>query len=167
MTGAEIIGALLRDNSAGTAPVAAANIKGSRLPDNVALPALLVRNTSTVERQHLRRGSLVHTVDRVSVTVRARSYVERRDIMLWVRQRCAGRIGSIAGASGIAILTAGTGPELDGPGDTFERTQDFRVSYNAPGSETGYVPPSSGGSSGGTPITVGGSNSIDGLDWAP
>lgn len=131
MIGAEIIGALLRDNSTGIAPVAAANIKGSRLPDGVSLPALLVKTTSTVERQHLKRGLIVHTVDRVSVTVRAKSYVERRDIMAWVRQRCAGRTGSVAGATNVSILTAGTGPELDGPGDTFERTQDFRVSYDA------------------------------------
>jgi len=30
------------------------------------------------------------------------------------------------------VLTAGAGPELNGPGDSFERNQDFTVSYDAP-----------------------------------
>jgi hypothetical protein len=129
-TGLDIIGTLLRADAALIAAVPAERIKGGRLGD-VALPALLVKETSTVERQTLKRGGVTRTIDRVSVTVRAASYREQRLIMQLVRQCCAGRTGDIAGAVRVSILTAGTGPELDGPGNTFERTQDFRVSYDA------------------------------------
>lgn len=130
MTGADIIGALLRDPAEGLEPVAPSSIKAGRLPDGISLPALLVRVTSTIERQPLKRGTVVRTVDRVSVTVRANSYDEQRAVMIWVRQRCAGKTGDVGGGTRVSILTAGTGPEIDGPASSFERTQDFRVSYD-------------------------------------
>lgn len=131
MTGADIIGALLRADTDVIALVVVANIKGGRLPDDVTLPALLVKVTSTVERQPLKRSTLTRTVDRVSVTVRAASYNDQRQAIIRSRKACAGKTGNIAGALNVSILTAGAGPELDGPGNTFERTQDFRVSYDA------------------------------------
>lgn len=128
MDGADVLGALLL---AEPGPVPAANIKAGRLPDSTGLPALLVRVVSTVERQPLRRGNLVRTLDRVSITVRAGSYDEQRAVMQWVKQRCAGFVGPIAGSGNVSVLTAGMGPELDGPGNTFERTADFRCSFDA------------------------------------
>jgi hypothetical protein len=127
-TGVDIIGALLRADSSVTAFVPEVAIKAGRLPDGIALPALLIKATSTVERQPLKRGPSVRTVERVSVTVRAANYREQRLAMKLVRDCCAGKTGEIAGASSVSILTAGTGPELDGPANSFERTQDFRVS---------------------------------------
>lgn len=131
MTGADIIGTLLRADGDVLALVAIADIKGGRLPDDADLPALLVKVTTTVERQSLTRSALVRTVDRVSVTVRAETYEDQREAIRLVRACCAGRTGDIAGALSVSILTAGAGPELDGPGNTFERTQDFRVSFDA------------------------------------
>jgi hypothetical protein len=32
----------------------------------------------------------------------------------------------------VSILTAGTGPDVAGPNDSYEQTQDFRVSFDAP-----------------------------------
>jgi len=32
----------------------------------------------------------------------------------------------------VSVRTAGQGPELRGIGDTFDQTQDFRVSFNEP-----------------------------------
>lgn len=51
--------------------------------------------------------------------------------MKLVRDCCAGRTGNIGGGVNVSILTAGRGPELNGPGNTYERTADFRVSYDA------------------------------------
>ena len=131
MTGVDIIGALLRESAAVQALVPAERIKAGRLPDDVALPALLVAVTSEMERQQLKRGATTRTTQRVSVTVRAASYRDQREAIHLVRDCCAGRTGDVGGGSRVSILTAGAGPDLDGPGNTFERTQDFRVSYDA------------------------------------
>lgn len=129
MTGADIIGALLRADIAISAVVPIDRIRGGRLPDDVSLPALLVRTVSSIERPALRRGAAVSMTDRIAVTVRARSYDEQIEVMDAVLRCCAGRTGAIAGASAVAILNAGRGPDVIGPGDSYEQTQDFRVSY--------------------------------------
>lgn len=130
-TGLDVICTLLRESVDLTVVVPVERIKGGRLPDTIGLPALLVKETSTVERQTLKREGKTRTIDRVSVTVRAGNYRDQRVVMDLVTRCCAGRTGAIAGAIGVSIVTAGRGPELDGPGDTFERTQDFKVSYDA------------------------------------
>jgi hypothetical protein len=129
MTGVDIIGALLRDSAEITAQVTA--IKAGSLPDATALPALLVRLVSSVERQPLVRGGSVRLTDRVAVTVRANSYREQAAITQLVRNVCAGRTGTIAGATEVAVNSAGTGPDVGGPANSFEQTQDFKVGFNA------------------------------------
>lgn len=131
MTGVDIIGALLRADPAIVALVPTDRIKAAVLPEGVALPALLVRLVSSVEVQPLRRPLMVRTTDRISVTVRAISYREQREIIAAVKKACAGLTGTIAGALNASILTAGTGPDVGGPGNSFEQSQDFRVSYDA------------------------------------
>lgn len=130
MTGAAIIGALLAADQH-VIDIAADRIKEDRLPDGVALPALLVRTVSSVDQQPLKRGQTVRMTDRVAVTIRAASVRDRREAIRRVRACCAGRVGDIAGCLRVAILTAGLGPSLTGPGDSFEQTQDFRVSFDA------------------------------------
>lgn len=132
ITGSDIIGALLREHAPLTDRVVVGHIKAGRLPADVALPALAVTETSQVERTALVRGATVRTVDRVSVTGRFASHRDRKEIMELVKQACAGRTGAIAGVANVAIRPAGRGPDLNGPGDSFEKTADFRVSYDAP-----------------------------------
>lgn len=132
MTGAEIIGALLRDYTPLTALVPAASIKGGRLPEGQPLPALLVRVVSLIDRQPLKRQGWCRSTARIAVTVRAASYREQGIIIDHVRKCCAGRVGTIGGGVRVAILTAGLSPDVDGPGATFEQTQDFKVSFDAP-----------------------------------
>jgi len=132
MTGVDILGELLLADAPLIAAIPSAQIKAGALPENLALPALLVRMTSNVERQMLKRGATVRTMERISVAVRAVSYDEQRAAMALVVKACAGRTGSIAGADNVSVLTAGRGPDLRGPGNTFEQTQDFRVSFDAP-----------------------------------
>lgn len=131
MTGVDIVGALLRAEAA-ERPVAPDSVKAGMLPEGMALPALLVRSVSTIERLRLKRGTVVRTVERVSVTVRAASYREQVAIMKWARARCSGWVGNMAPAERISILFAGIGPDLLGPGNSFEQGTDFRVSFDEP-----------------------------------
>lgn len=132
MTGVDIIGALLGDDQAVLEMHTAERIKAGALAENVALPALLVRLVSSVERQPLKRGGSVRTVDRVAVTVRAKTYADQTTAIRLVRKACAGRTGEVGDATSVSVLTAGTGPDARGPGNSFEQTQDFRVSFDAP-----------------------------------
>ncbi|WP_294302175.1 hypothetical protein [uncultured Sphingomonas sp.] len=129
MTGADIIGAVLRAHAPLIAIVPVERIKGGRLPDDVALPALLVRTISSGERPALKRQATVRITDRVAVAVRAASYREQKAIMKLVRSCCAGRTGAVGGGQGVAIADAGGGPDLNGPGNSFEQSQDYRVGF--------------------------------------
>ena len=130
MTGAEIVGTLLRASPPLAEKVVPANVKLGRLPDNVTLPALLVRTVDVIERVMLKRGTSVRLVERVSVTVRANSYREQVDTIRLVRSAVAGFIGDMEGAGRISVTNAGTGPDLSGTGDSFEQAQDFRVTFD-------------------------------------
>lgn len=132
MTAAEIVGTLLRENAQVTGLVPAVRIKNGQLPDGVALPALLVRTVSLIERQELDRGPNVHTTSRVAVTVRAASYASQVQVIELVRKSIAGWFGAMPDAANISIRSAGTGPDVPGPGNSFEQTTDFRVSFNEP-----------------------------------
>jgi hypothetical protein len=134
MTGADVIGELLCGYPPLIIEVPIARIKGGRLPADTPLPALLVRTISSVERQRLKRGRTVRTTDRISVTVRAASWDDQLRIIDLVVDACADRIGTFAGLARTSVLTAGRGPDLDGPGDSFEQAQDFRVSFDKPNS---------------------------------
>lgn len=129
MTGVDIIGALLLADGPVTAKVAPVDIKAGRLPDTATIPSLLVRLTSGIERLQLKRVGKILMTDRVSVTVRASSYVDQTDIIQLVKDACAGKTGDVGGGENVSVLNAGTGPDVPGPGDTFEQTTDFRVSY--------------------------------------
>lgn len=131
MTGALIIGELLRADAALAALVPEERIKAGRLPDDVALPAVLVRIISENERQKLKRTGWERVIALVSVSVCAESYRQKDTIIGLVRSCCAGRTGDVGGGKSVSILTAGKGPDLIGPGNSFEQSQDFRVSFDA------------------------------------
>ena len=133
MSGVAIIDNLLRGSTAITETVSPADIKGGRLADDATLPVLLMRSLSIVDRQTLARESMVRSTERVSVTVRAAAYRDQRALIKLVRTACTGVVvDQIDDASNISVLTAGAGPELNGPGNSFERNQDFYVTYDAP-----------------------------------
>lgn len=130
-TGVDIVGSLLRAHAELLELVPVERIKAGALPEGVQLPAILVRLVSSVERQPLKRGTRTRTVDRVAVTVRGASYREQRAVIALVKPCCAGKTGDIGGGQRVSILTAGTGPDVRGPGDSFEQTQDFKTSFDA------------------------------------
>lgn len=132
MSGDLIIGALLGAKAELVALVPAGRTKAGRLPDDVELPALLVRSISRQERLRLKRAGMVRVAERMEVTVRARTYREQKAILDLVRSACAGKTGTIAGFARVAVTAAGGGPDVNGPASSFEKSQDFRVSYDAP-----------------------------------
>lgn len=132
MTGADILGALLYDYPPLLAVVPVERIKGGRLPPDTPLPALLVRTISSVDRPRLKRGFADRVLDRVSVTVRAASYDDQIRTLDLVVEACSHQRGAIAGAANVSVLTAGRGPDLSGPGDSFEQAQDFRIGFDKP-----------------------------------
>lgn len=130
MTGADIIGALLRADSSVTAKVPVARIRAALLPDATPLPALLVRTVSSIERRHLRRAVPL-TSERVSVAVRAGNYQDQVEIIGLVRECCAGLTGALGPAPWASVEYDSTSPDLIGPAATFEQTIDFTVKFTA------------------------------------
>jgi hypothetical protein len=132
MSGVTIISTLLEESEALLAAVPISRIKAGRLPDDAPLPALLIRRVSMTEEQMLKRGAVVRTIERISVAVRAGAYRDVAPILKLVRAACAGKLGTIGDFNNVAVLTAGMGPDVIGPGNSFEGTQDFRVSFDSP-----------------------------------
>lgn len=132
MSGTAIVTALLLDDPTMKGIADRGALKEDRLPDGVNLTAVLLRTVSSVDRQPLKVGQFVRSTERVAVTVRAGSVRERKAAIAIVRAACRGRTGDIAECRGVSVLTAGLGPSVAGPGDSFEQTQDFRVSFDAP-----------------------------------
>ena len=130
MTGVDIIAARLLAAPGVTSLVPVANIKQGALPENAPLPALLLRSVSAVELLTLKRGAVVRYVERVSVAVRAASYRDQVAVMKAVLAAAAGWTGDMAPAMRIAITSAGKGPDLRGPGNSFEQTRDFKVLFD-------------------------------------
>lgn len=132
MMGTSIVGAVLTAAAPVTSAVPVDRIKAGRLPDGVKLPALLLRTISVVERQPLKRSGWVRVTERVAVTVRAANYREQKAIIRSINAAGKGEHGNVAGAKRVSIRAAGIGPDVAGPADSFEQTQDFRVSFDAP-----------------------------------
>lgn len=132
MTGVDIVGGILRADTDTIAIIAPTSIKAGALPDNVVLTAALVRSVGSADRQTLKRRGFVRVTERVSVAVRASSYRDQVAAVKAIRRACASVTGNFGVAERVSILTAGTGPDMRGPADSFEQTQDFRVSYDEP-----------------------------------
>ena len=132
MTGVAIVGAAMRQYFPLHALIPADRIKAGGLPEGVLLPALLLRTISVVDRHWLKRGETIRSIARVSATVRAASYRDQCEAIRLVRAACSAEIEPIAGVLSMSILTAGTGPDVRGPGNSFEQAQDFRVSFDCP-----------------------------------
>jgi hypothetical protein len=130
--GVTIIGTLLRASTPITALVPVDRLKAGALPENAELSAILIRCVSSVERDRLKRGATTRTIDRIAVTVRTASYREQGELIDLIKAACAGKTGNIGGGVRVSILPAGIGPDVRGPGNSFEQTYDFRVSYDAP-----------------------------------
>ena len=135
MTGVSIIGALLAAHDPLIAVVPAERQKAGRLPDGIALPAVLVRVVDLIDAQPLKRTGWQRSTARIAVTVRAASYRQQGEVIRLIRRACAhdfiAAIDDLVDVERISVRTAGLGPDVNGPGNSFEQTQDFRVSFDA------------------------------------
>ena len=131
MSGTTIVGTLLREHEALTEVVPLERIKAGALPDGFELPAILLTQVSGVDRPVLKRGAKTRQSDRVAATIFAASYREQEQVKDLMRAAAAGKIGTVGDFTNTATTTAGVGPDLRGPGGRFEKTQDFRVSFDA------------------------------------
>ena len=129
MSGVTIIGALMEASAPLLAEIPADRIKAGRLPNGVGLTAALVRHVSTLDRVKL-DGTTERLTARIAVTVRAKSYREQGVAIALIRAACRGFVGNVAGFSRVSVLSAGLGPDVNGPGNSFEQTQDFKVSFD-------------------------------------
>ncbi|MEH3121082.1 MAG: hypothetical protein PGN16_03735 [Sphingomonas phyllosphaerae] len=127
-----IVGTLLRANTTLIEIIPEEWIKIAELPEDAPMDAILIRSVSLIERQFLSVGSVYQCSERVSVAVRTSKYRPQEAILRLVRQSCHGFTGALLDATAISIRTDGRGPDLRGPGGSFEKTQDFRVAYTVP-----------------------------------
>jgi hypothetical protein len=132
MSGADIASARLIAHADLKAIADRGALKEDRLPDGVALPIILLRTISSVDRQPLKQGGLRRSTDRIAVLVRARSVKERKALIKLIRSVAPGEDQAIADCFAVSTRLAGLGPSLLGPGDSYEQTQDLRVTYDAP-----------------------------------
>jgi hypothetical protein len=131
ITGAHIVGELLRDDNDFVASVPAEHIKLGAVPDGAPQPLVLIRRISSVDRDGLEPGDTTPTFDRVAVLVRADNYRDQCRLIKLVKDACRGKRGGFDTGCNFSVRPAGTGPDLRGPGNSYEQTQDFRVFYNA------------------------------------
>jgi hypothetical protein len=137
MSGSSIINELLEADPVLAVAAEEQRIKEDLWPENVELPAYLVRTISSTDRNNLTPGPFIRSFERISVTVRASSVRERKAEIDRVREAGRDRVGDFAGCFRVSVLTNGRSPTLIGPGNTFEQTQDFIVSFDRPVSPGG------------------------------
>lgn len=131
VTGAHIVGELLRADNDFVGSVPGENIKLGSVSPTAALPLTLIRKVSGVERDGLVPGETTPTFDRVSVLIRADNYRDQVRLIKLAKDACRGKRGGFDTSRNFSVRIAGTGPDLRGPGDSYEQTFDCRVFYNA------------------------------------
>lgn len=133
MSGVIIIGELLRAHDPLTDAVPLAQIKAWKLKQGSPLPSLVVTRVSRATRVMLDGSTLKTVTDRVQVTARAADGVQREAVLQLAHDACSGKLGTIAGYDGVAVLSAGTGPDFeDDAASIFMGSVDFRVTFNQP-----------------------------------
>jgi hypothetical protein len=133
MTGVAIVGELLAADAVFTAAVPAGNWDFWDLPQGTGLPSLLLTRPSRVEKLFLASMRYQMVTERIQATARASSAEERGAILKAVRNACRGKVGTIAGFSGVAVTIAGDGPDFkDDDAAIYIGSVDLRVAFNEP-----------------------------------
>lgn len=133
ITGADVVCERLRADGVLTAIVPVEKIKAGALPENIELPAILVLVVTSIDRETLAREGPTRFIDRIEVKVRATSYRQQRRIIGLIGKAVpVDYADAIAGAERVSILKAGRGPDLRGPGGSFDQSRDFRASGEIP-----------------------------------
>lgn len=130
MSGAAIARYLLAQSAAVTAVVTAERIYVGDIPQG-AIPAIGVRHVSGVERGTVAMSEASRfRTDRVQVTVHARTYQSKAEVLELIRTALSPNSGSINGFDVDSILPDGEGPDFDdASARIYERSRDFLVSW--------------------------------------
>lgn len=129
-----IIVALLKANADLMAKVPASRIYPGHIPQTAPLPALAYSNVSDNDR-HTVSGAepMVVETGRVQVTVAAKDYSGKEQLIGLVRKACANKRGLISGIAVLNVRSDGIGPDLDNDeAGIFGRTIDFLVTSRRP-----------------------------------
>jgi hypothetical protein len=131
MSGIAITRYILANDATLTATVPGARIFVGDAPVSTQLPAISVRQISGVERTTVAMSEASRfRMDRVQVTVYARTYASKESVLEAVRDALSPNSGSVNGFDLDSITPAGSGPDLDDPdAKIYERSRDFMVSW--------------------------------------
>lgn len=131
MDGVSIIRAVLTANAGVTALVPPDRIEAGTLPIGTQLDAIGIISVSSNDRNILAPRSTRHVSERVEVTAMAATYPRKKALLKAIKAAAADFVGEVDGASGVTILTAGTGPDvMDANASIFMGSQDFMVGFS-------------------------------------
>lgn len=131
MNGAAVIYQLLAADSAVTALVPDERIINGDLPQGIALPALEIAEISSVDQPIISPGAMRFTMDRIQVTVHARSKEELAAVLKVAKSAGDAKSPVVSGLENVIVRTDGQGPYFKNDAASIHlRSQDFRVSYN-------------------------------------
>jgi hypothetical protein len=130
MSGVAALRHLLSHHTPLTAVVPAVNIVSGVIPQKSPIPAISLMKVSSTERLTVAMVGARFNSERVQVTVLARTYAQRDDIITLVRDACPLSRGTINGVDVDSVLPAGEGPDDDDTQLTiFEGSIDFIVRW--------------------------------------
>ena len=132
MSGVAIVRYLLSVNAPLIAVVPATRIAAGVLPLNTELPAIGVKEVDALQYLTVSMSSANrHMAGRVQVTVLAKTYPSKKQILALIRDALPISRGTVNGISCDSILPDLVGPDLDDPESIiFEQSQDFMVRWN-------------------------------------
>lgn len=131
MNGVIVVRSLLVVDAGLTALVPEARIAAGSLPQGTVLPAISLMSVSSVDRNIPAPGTKRRVIERVQVTVLARTYPETKAVLAAIRKATADQMPTIDGLSDVTVHTDSAGPDLfDEETGIHMQTQDLRVSFN-------------------------------------
>lgn len=132
MNGVVAVLQLLRSNADLLAIVPAARIAAGDLPVGTALPAISVKQVSSVDTNIPSPEAKRFVTDRVQITVMAEDYPQKTIVIAAAKRAAADQFYvDVPDISDVTVVTAGAGPDLfsEQTGIHFGM-QDFMVRYN-------------------------------------
>lgn len=137
MSGVAVVRYLLAHYGSLTAVAPAARIVAGELPINTPMPAISIKQISSVRRNTVGMNETKTLVtERVQATVlmpatKDYEYPALQSAMTLVRKACPNQRGTVAGVSVDSILPDIEGPDLEGPTpESIARSQDFFVRWH-------------------------------------
>lgn len=131
MSGVAVVNYLLSHSASVTALVNAANIVSGNVPLGQTLPAISVRQISSLDTLDVPMTGKRLATDRVQITAIAKDYATKKAVLAAARAAVVGQKGTVNGVSVDSILPDIEGPDLDDPGAMiFEQSRDVIVKWH-------------------------------------